>query len=463
MLAEKRWEQQWFHFYKWIACMGIIAVIIPVFELILSCLIGQYSGIVSVLVVPLLVAIGYIVQYTCLGKAKYEIHATTLDFSFENQKIKLSWKPVILAFAIVSILAGGVGHLLERLLFGLLEIEIDRYLEFPVFIILCIFMAIIGCCLVPFRFHQLLSIRTFVECIFVFTLVYGFQFYLGDGMTFVLYFSLLIFTFCLFISLNQAYVIKPSTISKSSYATNELRFVGIKSVLLFWLAAVVLQIPFLGGLSLLITPFLLFLNGYDLERSFVFPFVDFPMFNAVFFGISLVFFGIAMIFLLIHFRNGEIRYWLYKFSNWIQKLWERFLRWIASFQNKIEIYVPKLFEQPKHMHYVDTVTQISAVVSFETEFSFRLVQKKIKTFVTINERYCYAYRVLLANLYESKIGIEPHQTLLEMVSIVNEKTILKNFNELTNIFLEIIYAENKDVTKSDLDTLLEILKIRLKK
>lgn len=461
MLVKKRWEQQWFHFYKWIACIGIISVIIPVFEMVFGWFTKpeRVAWMISFLVVPILVVIGYMVQYIFLGSAKEKIYATTLDFTFENQKASISKPRLLLAFVITFVLAAGIGYLSERFLFKLLGIE----LVFPIFIILCPVTAMLGCCLVPFRFHQLLGIRTFVECTFVFSLVYAFQIFVGDGTTFCLYACILIFSFCFFVSLNQAYVIKPTIISKSCYATNALRVAGIKSVMRYWFTAFALQLPLLGILSLLITPFFLFLSGYDFEHSFIFPFVDYPIFNAVLFGCSLLLAAVATVYLLIHFRNGEIKFYIHKLCNWIQRMWERFIRWISSFHNRIEIYIPKLFEEPKQMDYVDTVTQIPAVVSLETAVSFQFVQRKMKTFGTIREKYCYAYRILLGNLYESQIGLAPHQTLLEMVTIVKEKTNLENFNSLTNVFLEIIYAEHTSVTERDLENLLQMLKTRLKK
>ena len=205
MLVKKRWEQQWFHFYKWIACIGIISVIIPVFEMVFGWFTKpeRVAWMISFLVVPILVVIGYMVQYIFLGSAKEKIYATTLDFTFENQKASISKPRLLLAFVITFVLAAGIGYLSERFLFKLLGIE----LVFPIFIILCPVTAMLGCCLVPFRFHQLLGIRTFVECTFVFSLVYGFQIFVGDGTTFCLYACILIFSFCFFVSL--LYMISP--------------------------------------------------------------------------------------------------------------------------------------------------------------------------------------------------------------------------------------------------------------
>lgn len=464
MLAEQKWKHRWLHFYKSIACVGIIALAMPIFEVLCRWSAGQYAGIVAPIAVPFTVFVGYAIQYLCLGKAKPALYTTILDFTYENKKAVIPWKNRIVAWTVTVLLTAGMGRLLASLLVHLLGVDMNRTFGQPMLILLCIGCGIIGCLLVPFRFHQLLTVRTLVECVCAFSIVFGFHIWVGNGATPLLYASLMLYALCLSVLLNQEYVIKPSTLSKTCHAGNEMRFAGIVSAVRLWGLGVLLQIPLLGAISLVVTPFLWF-GFLDTERPFeqifIFPFINYPTFNVVLFFTSLLAFFVGLILFLTHYRNGEIKQWIRQGFAWIQNMWERFLKWLAGFRGGKDTYIPKLFEEPKPKHYVDTVTKIAISGGMEKNLDFRTFQKRLKTIESVNEKYCYAYRVLLANLYLSKIGIQPHHTPLEVVDIVKDKTNVQDFDSLTDVFLNAIYAREKQVTEENLKAVCKILRMRL--
>ena len=196
------------------------------------------------------------------------------------------------------------------------------------------------------------------------------------------------------------------------------------------------------------------------NKIFIFPFINYPVFNVVLFFLSLLALFVGLILFVTRYRNGELKRWIRQGFAWIQKMWERFLKWLAGFRGGKDAYIPKLFEEPKPKHYVDTVTKIVISDGMEKNLDFHTFQKRLKAIESVNDKYCYAYRVLLANLYLSKIGIQSHHTPLEVVDIVKDKTNVQDFDSLTDVFLNAIYAREKQVTEENLKAVCKILRMR---
>ena len=459
----EKWRRRWLKFYKFLACVAVCALAMPYFESFVQVGAGPYATIFTWIAAALLFAVGYGI-HAGIRFLFTKGNDEEFSFSFETQ-----WQFSPPAVMIPSLVLGALvavgfsfvsGQILERLLYPYYNAEVG----FPLLVIACVVASVLGSLLVPFQFHQLCSLRTVVECLFAFGVPYGIATWWGNGVKSLFAICVSVYALCLFILMNQEYVIKPSYSSKTCYATKELRLQGIRRAVGLWLTTIVTALLMLSLLSLSVTPirFLMFLEP---EQVLAFPFAGMPGINLVMFFVGLAMIPVLSVLCILRFvRPRGMKYWERIIKEFFSKLWRFFrrLRFLKKKASERDMDFKEVVgERPKKQHYVDTVTENKGQER-EAPKNYRAFVKQLKALPSTNEQFCFAYEVLLTELYHAHIGIHKHQTPLEMAEVILRKTNLSEMDYLTSVFAAVTYEKAQFASESDVLAVCKILEKRLK-
>lgn len=459
----EKWRRRWLKFYKFLACVAFCAIVMPYFELLVSVGAGKYATIFTWIASALLFAVGYGIHAgirALFAKDEEE----EFSYSFETK-----WQfspptvmiPSLLLGAVVAVAFSFVsGQVLEALLYPYYNAEVG----FPLMVIACVVASVLGNLLVPFQFHQLCSLRTLIECLFALGVPFGILTFWGNGVNSLFAACVLVYSLCLFILMNQEYVIKPSYASKTCYATRELRLHGIARAAGMWLITLLTAIALLGLLSVFVTPVRFFLF-IEMEQVLDFPLKGLPGINAVIFFLGLALIPTLSVLAILRFlRPRGLKYWEKVIRDFFGRLVGFFLR--LRFKRKSKLpedadFKEVVGERPKKQHYVDTVTEAQVTEAPKPQ-SYRAFTRQLKTLPDLNEQYRFAYEVLITELYDDHIGIAKHQTPLEMAEVISRKTNISDMDRLTATFAAVTYEKDKQASSQDVEAVCRILQARLK-
>ncbi len=463
MPTTEKWRLRWLKFYKFLACVAFCAIVMPYFELLVSVGAGAYATAYTWIASAPLFAVGYGIHKGIrflFTKGDEE----EFSFSFETKwqfSPPVVMVPALILGAIVAILFSFVsGQVLEALLYPYYNAEVG----FPLLMIACVVASVLGSLLVPFQFHQLCSLRTLIECLFALGVPFGILTFWGSGVNSLFAACVLVYALCLFILMNQEYVIKPAYSSKTCYATRELRLHGIGRAVGLWLTALLTALLFLSLMSIFVTPirFFMFL---DMNQVLDFPFTGMPALNGAMFFVGMALIPILSVLCILRFvRPRGLKYWEKVIKDFFGKLIGFFHR--LRFRKKKGLEADMEFkevvgERPKKQHYVDTVTE-TKIAEIQRPKGYRDFVKQLKALSDVNEQYRFAYEVLITELYDAHIGIAKHQTPLEMAAVISRKTNISEMGRLTATFADVTYAKGKSASTRDVETVCQILQARLK-
>ncbi len=462
MPSTEKWRRRWLKFYKFLACVAFCAVAMPYFELLVSVGAGQYATAFTWIASALLFAVGYGIHAgirSLFAKGGEE----EFSFSFETK-----WQfspPVVMVPSIILGVMVAIGfsfvsgQILEALLYPYYNAEVG----FPLMVIACVVASVLGSLLVPFQFHQLCSLRTLIECLFAMGVPFGIATWWGNGVNSLFAVCVLVYALCLFILMNQEYVIKPSYSSKTCYATRELRLHGIGNAVSLWLTTLLAALLTLCFLSVLVIPIRFFLTP-DMSLVLDFPIKGMPGVNLTMFFAGLLAIAVISVMCILRFvRPHSLKYREKIIKEFLSKLIGFFLRLRFRRKNRLADMEFKevVGERPKKQHYVDTVTETKAA-EVRMPRSYRAFVKQLKALPDVNEQYRFAYEVLITELYDAHIGIAKHQTPLEMAAVICRKTNISEMDRLTATFADVTYAKGKSASPLDVEAVCQILQTRLK-
>lgn len=442
-------------FYKLISVIGVCAVIAPLFHASVQMFAPSLAFLLTLVIFPAAVGIGYVCQWLLLGKEE-RLKKQTVDFNFE-QKITLSKKRRLMAVAL-ALLAGLLfGRLCAFPLSALLSAGVKSSLAVGFFMAVCAVSAYVGVKLCRASFNQLLGVRSLIECCAAFAAYGAFGAYIG-GLGVFLFFALAVYSLCLLIELNQESVLQTIGESDTCHMTPALFRTGILSTLKVWGRAFVFM---LGLLSLFtaLTTFVYFSFGIIQYRlvtaneafsAFEIVFYDIPtrnpVVNFIFFlaGIALIVFGLVLLF-------GRRRQW--------GAVWLSSLRgWLVSVLNFVQGFFSRLRYQgkkeelpsvPLTENYTDTVKKLGRPVR-RRALSYPSFLRRLKSLTDARERYAYAYRTLIAFMVQKEIGVEEHHTPTEAARIIEQKTNYREIGELTSLFSQMTYAKDRPLDENAL-------------
>lgn len=469
MAGERGMEARWLRLYKGIACTGFVAVLIPVVELLVQWSARQFSGMVALCLTPLLVGLGYGVQILFLGRSRRKMRETGMDFSFESRKFRLPVRNVLPALAVSTVIGGSVGSGIGGLLVGILQEECNRQIGIPLLLAVCVMLGVIGCLLVPFRFHQLLTLRTMLECVGVFGVLLGFYIWAGVSVSLLFVLCQMLYFLCFSVVMNQEYVIRHSYSSPTCNASSAVRSAGMRSACTLWLLAVSLLLPVLELATLLVTPFRVFLavgRNPTFAELFCFPFPAFPILNAILFVLSVLTLisGAVLLLLRLRYRREEMREWRKRLLAAFRRIRKALLRrFLTPYRpKKKHDSGQKQRRESAPLHYVDTVTPIRPRDPDIACRDYRGFVRQMRRLPNIDEQFLFAYRVLIRTLCTEQKGIIITQTPSEMSKRISEHTNIASIDHLTDVFIHLTYARaERHASVSDLSALCEALQVYL--
>ena len=467
----EKWRKRWLRFYKFLACAAFCALATPYVEALSTTAAREYTAIFTWIATIPLFAIGYGIHSLLrllLTKGGVE---EEMSFSFETQW-QLSSPVVLIPALVLSVIVAVIfafkaGDILEPLLYPFYNKEVG----FLLLLAACIAVTVLGCLLVTLQFHQICSLRTMLECLVALGLPYGLAIWWGNGVNGLFCLCVLVYALCLFILMNQEYVIKPSYMSKTCYATRELRMSGIKEAVKLWGMSIVGALLLLAFLSAFVTSFriLVFTERYEV---LAFPFLGWPDVNQILYLIGLAMIPVAAVSLILRFvRPRLFRY----VGGRCKEIWEMVKKAVFGFFRRLRFRKkikkatadPRtaVDEAPKKQHYVDTVTVSGTSDKWVGlhQISYREFTANLKKMPDLNARYRYAYEVMIGELWRGQIGVETHQTPLEMSRVIARRTNIANIDALTDIYIGITYGENYLASASDVEAVCGILEARLGK
>ncbi len=442
----------WARFYKVVAVIGVSAVALPYITILFSWGARKYAAPLSLLAVVAMVALGYAIQLLLLGRDRAILH-TTWDFSFEPRPIRLPLWRVIPACLLSAVAAVMATKPVTQILTYLFRNEYDpgvipnEEVGAPLIAIGFVILAVGGCLLVPVRPHVLLSMRTMVEFLAALLFPMAVSTFWGGGYgTSLMAMCFVVYLVCLAIIMNQEAVIRPAYGSSTCIATHAIRRAGLVSVIGYLLFSLLLTVPVLGTITVVVIFFRILIIGGNFVRVFQFPFDGLPGLNAALFVTALLcWVGLAIYFSMT--RTPEERAAL---RAKIAALWERLVDRILHLLGIRDIYAAGQGRfEPVTRNYTDTVA-VSAAKS-EEPMTYRAFAKKLKSMNDIDERFCYAWRTMVAHLCAERRDITPAMTPLEMAHILAKTTTVQDIDRLTRVFLEVTYAEGHTVHATEAD------------
>lgn len=463
MIVEKSQELRWLRLYKLIACIGVAAMIPPVFEALTYWIARQYSTATTLLTVPWLLIAGYGIQSVFLLGHHTE-KGVIIDHGFETDKETIPLRRKLPAW-LLSAGAGAVTASVEKsIILSLVGDDANIEFGFPVFLASCVLTAISGCILKPLKYHQILSIRTVIGCLFIFSLIFAFEFFIWDsgGIDLLFVSCFIIYTFCLGVLMNQEYVTKPAATFPACHATDRLRTAGIVSVIRLAATVLVFQIPILSAVSLAVIPSrALKYNG--IRQIFQFPVDGAVALNVFFFIFGLIIVAVAVVWLIARSNAATVERVREFIAELRQKIKDLLMRFLESFSGKGDERYRREKESVRieTQHYVDTVSFRISPKEPRTITRYSLFLKRLKSCRTEHDRYCLAYRVLIDRLCASNIGIGRTLTPLEMVNTVKSQTDIVDFDKLTNLFTAEVYGEKEKASPDDVSKISEMLRYYL--
>ncbi len=463
MPTTEKWRHSWLKFYKLLACVAFCAIAMPYFEILVRFGAGQYAEIFTWIASALLFAVGYGI-HKCIRFLFFKGDEEEFSFSFETK-----WQFSPPAVMIPSLVLGAAvavgfsfvsGQILESLLYPFYNAEVG----FPLLMIACVVASVLGSLLVPLQFHQLCSLRTLIECLFAFGVPFGIATWWGNGVNGLFVFCVLAYSLCLFVLMNQEYVIKPAYSSKTCYATRELRLHGMGRAAALWLTTLLTSVVILSLLAVLIIP-IRFLLTPDMSLVLDFPVKGVPGINLALFFVGLIIIPTLSVLAILRFlRPRGLKYWEKILRDFFGKVIGFFLRLRfkrGARENEEMEFQEVVGERPKKQHYVDTVTATKRTEK-ELPTGYRVFVKQMKALPDINAQYRYAYEVLITELYHAHIGIAKHHTPLEMAEVIRRKTNIGEMDRLTAIFTAVTYAKDQVATPQNVEDVCVILQQRMK-
>lgn len=462
-------ERQWQRRYKMLACVGAMTLLVQGFEVLAYYLTRQYAIPVTYLSVPILFGLGYGVQKLFLIGRSDDVESMT--FAFETEKTTVPPARRLFACLLSGVAAAIIGRMSFPLFVRLLGDAANTEVGGVLFVVACILTAEGGCLLQPLRFHQLVSIRTAVEffgiyaALFAVQIVYGRQFsYRYIGLSYLL--CLVIYSICLFILMNQEYVIKPAFTFEACHATDRMRRAGIRSVLTM-LTLTLALCPFVLCMLvfLAVTVRLIVLPTV---RIFDVPFPGMWGLNTALYIIGLVVFLVAVllfvalagrkaktaIYVFFHDLIGGIAYFVHDFFLWFLHVFRKESNYFYPSEGVTREQTP---------HYVDTVVFVPPDKQTDTAANYRAFAKRLRRYETNSEKFCFAYRVLLGDLYAAGIGIKQAQTPTEVARVVKEKTNMTGFDRWTELFVYELYGQRQSATSEDVAEICAMVEARFSK
>ncbi len=467
----RRWDAGWLRFYKALAVTAVVTVLIAPFSFLYQWVGPGYGALyLSLILTPSLIAVGYGIQLLVLGRRRREeILGGDMDFSFESERIRLS--PVqtavacVLSVAVSALMAVPISKIMVVIYQDTLT-PVNEEVGIPTFFVGCAVCAIIGCILVPFRFHQLLSIRTMIEFICALGLPIAFMAIWGGGASVTSTACVIVYMLCLAIAMNQEAVIKPSSSSSTCYPTSALRRAGVWAAVKFWLSCFALMLPVLSLICIPVAFFrgLIFAGRSDFfYRTFWFPFAGFPTVNFIIMVIGLVGVLVWGAFRLAHRTSGDFRTWLADFK---VRLWIFLdaLRMVLGLPDRSRMTGWRRVEgEPPPRHYRDTVSYEAVAGIPKPPSGYRAYLRRLHTLKDTDERFGYAYRTLVGLLctesHATRLGLSKASTPLELAETLRSRTDLPDIDRLTHVFIDLTYAEGAagHATAADVDALCAIL------
>lgn len=457
---EKR-KIHWMSFYNIIACVGIVCLILPYFELASFYVANRYSTIISITVAPFLTIIGFLAQKILMRFQKKKRNDLNLEYSDDVDSKSTSKITLILSMAISGAFSAFVGMNVGSKMMEYLGPLYSNDFGVIVFTISCVAVGIIGCVLAQFKFYQILSIKTMIEYIAAFTFLLGIQMFWGNGVSilFVVCFSL--FLLCLALCMNQENIVKVEYMHKTCYATNKMRWTGMKGVIVIWIFAVVLAIVLLSLWSIIRALFLLILRR---PWQFILygPIEGIFLVNIILLIIGSISLLASLILAPIVLRNPHMRGIKYQVNQTWIKIKSVIISWIKRIF-KIEYKKGQYqTDEINPLFYSDSITYSPPKKHKAIYTKYKDFYRALKTISDINKQYLFAYKVLIESFHRMDIGLDMGQTPFEMALIIKEKTSLKSIEKITSKYTIIAYAEKSDtISDDDITEICDILRDRL--
>ncbi len=459
------WRDNWLRVYKAIACAAIFCVILPVFH------IGVGFGIDTAGLWPagaLLFGLGYLIHW--LLRRLFVRDRQEINFSFET-KWKKSPLPVFAGALLLSAGAGlAAGYGIGRFQMYLLNGDGVAAYVYAAPLVVCTGMAVAGCVLVPAQFHQLCSLRNMIECLCVMALPFAFQLAAMHYVTAESAVCILIYAVCLFVLMNQEYIIRPSYSNVTCYAPRQMRLRGLGQAVGFWFEVLGVALLVVGLLSLLVTPvrYLVYTTVPEI-LGFPFRITLFPWavpVNGILFCIGLLELPAASVLLIIRLTHRSAFARLKESFACLRERFSKWLRWVFSgeWRNKVNYgdRAPEVIgEAPKKSHYVDTVTKTKQADDARLRPDRFAFSRALKALPDTDARFRYAYEVLITNLADAHIGVSRNQTPLEAAAVVAKKTNIREMDGLTATYAAVTYGRDCHADEADLALVCGIVESRL--
>ncbi len=457
---EKR-KIHWMSFYNSIACVGIVCLLLPYFELASFYVANRYSTIITVTVAPFLLFFGFFTQKILMRFQKKKRNDLDLEYSFDIDSKNKSKTVFFISIAIIVILSTIVGISLGLKFMAHLGPLYSNDFGVALFTVSCVAVGIIGCVLAQFRFYQMLNIKIMIEYIAAYAFLLGAHMYFKIGVSILYVVCFFLFFLCLALCMNQENVVKVEYAHKTCYATNKMRWTGMKSVAMLWGGAIVLVTALLAFCALIRAMFLIVIRA---PWSFILygPIEGSIVFNSILLVIGVILFFGIIILLPIILRNpyvSEIRYkanqFLLKIKNAIMSVIRKIFKIeIQKRQNQIDEINP--------LFYLDSITHHPPKRHKAIYTKYKDFHRALKTMSNINNQYMFAYRVLMESFCTMDIGLKMSQTPLEMAKLIKEKTNFEDIDILTAKYINIAYSENSEpISEGDMAEICNILRYKL--
>jgi len=457
---EKR-KARWIKLYNSIACLGILCVIIPYFELAAHYATYQHATVVSVILTPILIAIGFSVRKLLMQIQKIRTKSQDLESSYDIDIKKTSRISLIISMIISGVIAAILGASVGSKIMESVGPLYSNDFGVPVLTLSCVAVSAVGSVLATLKFYQFLSIRTVIEYIAAFTFLFGLQTFWGNGVSFVFIICLMVFFLCLALCMNQENIVKVEYMHKTCYASNKMRRTGMKGVIGLWLFAVLLQIVLLSACAIIRALFLV-IAGRPWEFILNGPIEGYRTINIVLLSLGGILTLIGIVLMPIFLRTpymSEVR----------AKIKQHFIKLKASFLSLIikilKIESKKRADQNDEInpiYYSDFITYRSAKRHKAVYTKYKDFNRALKTISDKNKQYLFAYRVLIESFFRMDIGLNTSQTPFEMALIIKEKTNLEGIEEMTGKYINVAYAEKTGIiSDNDMAEICDILRDRL--
>lgn len=448
MLPERRWNRRWLRRYQIIAFLGILAVVMPLFEFASLWCAGEYATPTALALAPPLLLFGYGLQYLFSARWREEPRVHSIS---EAPHAHLSPLSRLLSMTLSGSLGLLLGWFVGWYLISLRDLPTRNHLGPYLMAVICAVVPMVGTLIVPYAFNQLLGLHTVLEFFALYCLVFGLQTFWGQGVSLLFVLCFWTFFLCLMLIVNQEYVIKPSYFSDTCYATGQLRRAGMASAFRLWLGTVLMQIPLLMAIVLVVMPFRLLFMVESLIWKFPFP--QAPTVNMLLFAASVIAAVIGVIVFFLRLQHEDVRGWLRQLQAVLYALGQR-LRAIFRLPKRKRREAATEGE-PQVRHYVDTMTTLPPRRAARV-WNARSFRRRLQSLHSAEEQYCFAYRVLVDRLLIKGIGLHPTQTPREMAQIVMDKTTVSDMGELTEIFLRSAYARDRWASEEDVAWISEV-------